>query len=237
MQLSSTGHPVRSISARIVLLEERRVCILAWYVRYTAVVEANVCTDDGGRCQITQSQKGMHEFHNWKFHNPTTSMVHASTLAPFPFARHTSLLGVQTILLGFVALYLPRSTFLLTEVPGQVSSRDRPQHPFLKPITADPLLTLGWLCLGAAVVQVWWAGKTRALWRERNVTPETGGDEQRVKSSLTEGKQRWKVCSFPTFPFLTHANPMKGYQRCYYLDARSLHCLSLHHCFVRGTNN
>jgi phosphatidylinositol glycan class F len=120
----------------------------------------------------------------------------ATSLSPFPFAHHGSLLGVQTVLLGFVALYLPRSTFLLTEIPEQASSKDRPQHPFLKPLTADPVITLGWLCLGAIIVQVWWAENLRSLWKERDITrtAAAGGDEQRVKSSLTEGRQRWKVC-------------------------------------------
>ena len=119
----------------------------------------------------------------------------STTLKPFPLLRYASLLGVQTALLGFVALYLPRSTFLISDVPEQASSKDRPQHPFLKPLTADPILTLGWLCLGTFIVQAWWAGALRKIWVERDLarSTEAGGDEQRVKTSLSADGQRWTV--------------------------------------------
>lgn len=76
-----------------------------------------------------------------------------SSSPSFPFTRFSSLLGVHTALLGFVALYLPRSSLLLFPLPDQASSRDRPQHPFIQPLTADPLLTLVWLCFGVAITQ------------------------------------------------------------------------------------
>lgn len=102
----------------------------------------------------------------------------------FPLARYTSLVGVHTSLLLFTGLFLPRtslSAFLqsfitgtYTPTPtfdhvspfdstsgqpqtGQVRSADRPEHPFLTAITRDPATTLGWLCAGVAVLQVWWA--------------------------------------------------------------------------------
>lgn len=80
-----------------------------------------------------------------------------STPSTYPFARFISLLSVHTILLVFTAGWLPRSTLLLTTLPSQASSKDKPQHPFLHPLTADPLLTVAWLCAGFAVTQVVWA--------------------------------------------------------------------------------
>ena len=85
-----------------------------------------------------------------------------------PLAQYTSLLGTQSLLLLFSALYLPRSTIsLLGEgfLPTQQSSLDRPQHPFLIPLTASPEITLGWVCLGSAFVTSWWAGHVR-IWAQ-----------------------------------------------------------------------
>ncbi|KAJ7764625.1 GPI biosynthesis protein family Pig-F-domain-containing protein [Mycena maculata] len=87
----------------------------------------------------------------------------------FPFARYASVVGVHTTLLAFSALFLPRSTefealsFLRPVVDSmQLTSRDRPQHPFLDALTGSPVATLAWLCVGAAVLQSWWAGWVRA---------------------------------------------------------------------------
>ncbi|KLO13285.1 hypothetical protein SCHPADRAFT_852771 [Schizopora paradoxa] len=75
----------------------------------------------------------------------------------FPFSRFSSLLGVHSLLVIFTAGWLPRSSKYLGSLPPQASSKDRPQHPFLHPITADPLLTLGWLCIGILAVNATWA--------------------------------------------------------------------------------
>lgn len=115
---------------------------------------------------------------------------HAPNAGPspfFPLARYTSLVGVHCSLLLFTALFLPRTSFsnLLssfltgTYTPNSrtapangtfphagdgapSSSADRPEHPFLVALTRDPVATLGWLCAGAALLQVWWATWLRA---------------------------------------------------------------------------
>ncbi|KIY72042.1 hypothetical protein CYLTODRAFT_389216 [Cylindrobasidium torrendii FP15055 ss-10] len=77
----------------------------------------------------------------------------------FPYARYTSIVGVHTSLLIFVALYFPRMFELADS--DQASSLDRPQHPFLRAITGLPAVTVGSICLGACVLQSWWGGWMR----------------------------------------------------------------------------
>lgn len=81
-------------------------------------------------------------------------------------SSYISIVGVHTTLWLFVALYLPRTQYLSGNNGEwmQTSSRDRPQHPFLQPLTADPTVTLLFLCGGALILQGWWAGWTRDWW-------------------------------------------------------------------------
>ncbi|KAJ7151357.1 GPI biosynthesis protein family Pig-F-domain-containing protein [Mycena crocata] len=98
----------------------------------------------------------------------------SDTLSPpvfFPFATYTSIVGVHTTLLAFSTLFLPRTTdvfeFLRPEVdPSQLTSKDRPQHPFLDALTLSPASTLACICAGAAVLQAWWGGWVREWWIE-----------------------------------------------------------------------
>lgn len=111
----------------------------------------------------------------------------------FPLARFASLVGVHTTLILFTALFLPRSSYLITSLPSQASSKDRPQHPFLQPITADPLLTLTWLCFGAAVVQVSWAGWLKSERDEARIHIFGEDDEEKLKRKLKGGQERLLV--------------------------------------------
>ncbi|KAF5325569.1 hypothetical protein D9619_009996 [Psilocybe cf. subviscida] len=81
-------------------------------------------------------------------------------------SSYISIVGVHTTLWLFVALYLPRTKYLNEShhERTQTSSRDRPQHPFLQPLTADPTVTLLFICGGALILQGWWAGWTRDWW-------------------------------------------------------------------------
>lgn len=93
-----------------------------------------------------------------------SSTTATSTAAHFPYFQYTSLLGTHTLLLGFTAAFLPAGTVLLTPLPPQQSSLDKPQHRLLEPITANPVWTLLWLCAGTGACQAWWAGWMRQLW-------------------------------------------------------------------------
>ncbi|KAK7469225.1 Glycosylphosphatidylinositol (GPI) anchor assembly protein [Stygiomarasmius scandens] len=87
----------------------------------------------------------------------------------FPYARYVGVVGVHSSLLLFSSLFLPRTTMLFEATrpvidPSQQTSRDRPQHPFLEDLTASPVLTIAWICLGAMVLQAWWGGSVRDWW-------------------------------------------------------------------------
>ncbi|KAF9045283.1 GPI biosynthesis protein family Pig-F-domain-containing protein, partial [Panaeolus papilionaceus] len=116
-----------------------------------------------------------------------------------------SVVGVHTTLWAFTALYLPRSTFLSDiTTPGwdqsQLSSRDRPQHPFLEALTRNPTSTLACICAGALLLQGWWAGWLRDLWLEMNLRGTE--DEKRVQRAQYQSK---KVTAFRDALLLTLA--------------------------------
>ena len=90
----------------------------------------------------------------------------STTTPSFPYTKYTSILGAHSLLLLFTALYVPRTSLLIATLPAQATSQDKPQHAFLHPLTADPILTLAWLCLGVVICQVWWAGWMRLWWKE-----------------------------------------------------------------------
>lgn len=109
---------------------------------------------------------------------PNSSSMSTDKVRPapfFPLLHFASLLGVHTTLLVFTALYLPRSSFLFTPIPPQASSRDRPQRPFLRPLTADPTLALIWLCLGTAAISSnvwsWYVSYFDTISYRRNISP------------------------------------------------------------------
>lgn len=96
-----------------------------------------------------------------------------SSSGHFPYFQYTSLLGTHTLLLAFTAFFLPGGTVLITPLPPQQSSLDKPQHRLLEPITASPVWTLLWLCAGTSACQAWWGGWMRQFWA---TYPHHGGD-------------------------------------------------------------
>jgi len=89
----------------------------------------------------------------------------------FPPAQYTSLVGVHATLLSFTALFLPRTPLLLELTspyfdPAAQTSRDRPQHPFLEALTRSPVATVGSVCIGVGVLQVWWGTWLRRWWND-----------------------------------------------------------------------
>jgi hypothetical protein len=96
-------------------------------------------------------------------HLPMTTMAQKPA-TQFPYFQYTSLLGTHTLLLAFTAVFLPGGTVLITPLPPQQSSLDKPQHRLLEPITANPVWTLLWLCAGTGACQAWWAGWMRQFW-------------------------------------------------------------------------
>ncbi|KAL4248610.1 hypothetical protein ABKN59_004365 [Abortiporus biennis] len=101
----------------------------------------------------------------------------------FPFARYYSLLGVHTSLLAFTGLFLPRTrlSFLIDQTSSSPETRN-----VLTTLTENPPRTLGWICLGAFILQIWWSNWVRG-WllesRELQNTEPTSGDrtDQKLK--------------------------------------------------------
>lgn len=102
---------------------------------------------------------------------PDAPKVRASSI--LPLKDYFASLGYLALLLGSCITILPRSTdyFYSTAgierpAPAQVSSADRPEHPFLTPITAQPAATAAWCVGGVAVTMAWWGMKMARWWGE-----------------------------------------------------------------------
>ncbi|BEI83926.1 hypothetical protein CcaverHIS002_0405300 [Cutaneotrichosporon cavernicola] len=106
---------------------------------------------------------------------------------PGSFALHNyfSALGYLALLLGSCIVVLPRSTDYF--YPGghhsQSTSSDRPEHPWLTPITAHPAGTAAWCAAGVAITMMWWGAKMARWWG----TPETFGERSRDAILATAG--------------------------------------------------
>ena len=112
---------------------------------------------------------------------------HPSRAKPgvFPLAQYTSVVGVHCMLLTFTALFLPRTPSILSNVERvSTNSRDRPQHPFLEPMTRDPLSTLLCICVGTAILQAWWAGWVRGWY----LGLSSSGSDNRKRSEMKRRK-------------------------------------------------
>lgn len=94
-----------------------------------------------------------------------------STMVKLSMAKQTFLkdyfssLAYLSLLLGACLVLLPRSsTYFYASEPVQRSSTDRPEHPFLTPITANVPATLGWELVGLVITMAWWGGKVSRWW-------------------------------------------------------------------------
>ncbi|ETW77561.1 hypothetical protein HETIRDRAFT_240833, partial [Heterobasidion irregulare TC 32-1] len=72
---------------------------------------------------------------------------------------------LHTLVLS-ASLFLLPQTSLLFPLPPLERGLDRPQHPFLGPITSRPLVTLAWIVTGSALLVGWWSGWVREWVRE-----------------------------------------------------------------------
>lgn len=104
----------------------------------------------------------------------------------FPFLQYTSLAGSHVILLSFAALTLPTSSKWLGFKPIPLaSSLDRPQYPFLDPITANPTATVVTISLGLFAIIVWWSGWVRLWWALENKFQRPNDRNKRIQTKLT----------------------------------------------------
>lgn len=106
-------------------------------------------------------------------------------LYSFPFLQYTSLAGSHVVLLSFAALALPSSSKWLGFKPIPLeSSLDRPQHPFMEPITANPTATVVTVSLGLFATIVWWSGWVRLWWALENKQQRPDDKQKRIQSKL-----------------------------------------------------
>ena len=75
--------------------------------------------------------------------------------------QYPPLILVHVLLLSAALVLLPQTPLPDLPLPPPARGLDKPQHPFLAPITARPVLTLAWACFGAALFVSLWAGSLR----------------------------------------------------------------------------
>jgi len=70
--------------------------------------------------------------------------------------------------------FLPHlwSWFSIILPQAQRSSVDRPEHPFLTPLTSRPLVTMVWDVLGMAVCIAWWGQRLKGWWGQSVKPPQ-----------------------------------------------------------------
>ena len=108
------------------------------------------------------------------------------TLHTFP-SQYPAHALVHTVLIVSSFLLLPQTALLDPVEPTR--NLDKPQHPFLAPLTARPELTAAWSSVGSALVVGWWAGSIREWVRE-------GKMGLGVSERMRDFGQR-KVCRLP----------------------------------------
>jgi hypothetical protein len=75
--------------------------------------------------------------------------------------QYPPLILIHALLLSAALVLLPQTPIPNLPLPLPARGLDKPQLPFLVPITARPVLTLVWACLGAVLLVPWWAGSLR----------------------------------------------------------------------------
>jgi hypothetical protein len=154
----------------------------------------------------------------------------------FPLSRYASLLGSQTLGLGFTLGMLPRTRVLQPELAKLFgmqddipkSSQDHPQHPFFDPLTESPARTLLWLCVGSFILVAWSAGSLR-LWHTANkndqpdspATPDAKAETEKtvlgttIQLPATPAKLLVRDFSFSRMPpILTSPKGLEGFIDC-----------------------
>jgi len=104
---------------------------------------------------------------------PTTKSGH------LPLAQYASKQGVMACLLVSSFCLLPRSKWPYA-LPTDRPLLDRPELPFLMPITANPVRSTLYDVLGVSLCMLWWAPTLRSWW-----SPERMADrDARVRQTL-----------------------------------------------------
>ncbi|GMK59358.1 hypothetical protein CspeluHIS016_0703730 [Cutaneotrichosporon spelunceum] len=117
---------------------------------------------------------------------PRAPKIPLAPAGTFALHNYFSALAYLALLLGSCITVLPRSSdYFATggKRQRQSSSADRPEHPWLTPITASPASTAAWCAAGVAITMTWWGAKMARWWG----APETFGQRARDALLATAG--------------------------------------------------
>ncbi|KAI9513398.1 GPI biosynthesis protein family Pig-F-domain-containing protein [Russula earlei] len=133
----------------------------------------------------------------------TSSTAAESELFSLPNAipkQYPPLILIHLILLSTSLVLLPQTSIPHLPLPLPVRGLDKPQHPFLVPITARPVLTLAWACLGAVFLIPWWAASLRR-WTHDG-TLDSRSVQLRLAGDPHIRKDIWNACVFTAYATL-----------------------------------
>ncbi|KAF8259205.1 GPI biosynthesis protein family Pig-F-domain-containing protein [Lactarius quietus] len=120
----------------------------------------------------------------------------AQKLKP-PAQQYPPLIIIHVILLSAALVLLPQTPIPDLPLPPPARGLDKPQHPFLAPITARPVLTLAWACLGAALFVSLWAGSLRRWIHDG--TLGSRNIQLRIQGDPHKRRDIWNACVFTAY--------------------------------------
>lgn len=122
--------------------------------------------------------------------NANSTPQTSRSIPKFPLTTYFSLLSYLAPLLLLSFLILPRSSTYLSlgTTPETIkrSSADRPEHPFLTPLTSNVLLTMSWNVLGMWICMIWWGQHLRKWWSLSEAGSESQTGEKEIKERQEE---------------------------------------------------
>lgn len=118
-----------------------------------------------------------------QFHSSTSSLPQTPSTMPEPFdtKQYIKHLSYHQCLLFASFVFLPRSGLKGSTAASQRISLDRPEHPFLTPITYSPIRTMLFYLLGAVVCAMLW-GQHLRTWAEGSLRSKIR--EERVQRTI-----------------------------------------------------
>ena len=122
-----------------------------------------------------------------------------------PLADYLSTTSFLAFLLISNILFLPRSSSYLFQhapPPAQKSSADRPEHPFLTPLTSSPLGTMVWWIIGDGIVMAWWGTRLRGYWYPS--TAPSNGDGLVGKEDMVERSRKVAGPAIVSYCYVCH---------------------------------
>lgn len=124
--------------------------------------------------------------------------------------QYPPLILIHAILLSSALVLLPQTPIPHLPLPPPTRGLDKPQLPFLAPITARPVLTLAWHCLGAILLVPWWAGSLRRWSHDGTLGPRS------VQLRIAGDPHIRRVRALPTSLPFSHTLHL-GYLECLHL--------------------